>query len=95
MSALMEPRFSLRWGFLFSGLVLLLFPLLSLVSLEVLCVALLLRAMLRCAAVGAVPVRAVGPFRRVRGQALLSLAPPVMPRCSSAFVGLHLRCLIA
>ena len=34
--------------------------------------------MLRCAAVGAVPVRAVGPFRRVRGQALLPLAPHVM-----------------
>ena len=34
------------------------------------------------AAVVAAAVRAVGPFRRVRGQALLPLAPHVMPRCS-------------
>ena len=49
----------------------------TLKTMQVLCVSRLLRALLRCAAVSAVAIRAAGPFRRVRGQALLSLTPYV------------------
>jgi hypothetical protein len=59
-----------------------------------LCEQALLCALLRCAAVGAVAVRAVGPFRRVRGQALLSLAPPVwvsLTRVALEYLNVNLR----